>query len=68
VLQLVTNETLEYASLIYRLEGAPDARIKRILDIPEARRVLGKQDLSQLHAYGWLEDAVSFVEGQATAA
>jgi predicted ATPase len=68
LLGLLSPEALEHASLIYRLQGEPNARIKRILEIPEARRVLEKQDLAQLHAYGWLEDAVSFVEGQATAA
>ena len=37
--------------------------IKRILDIPDTHRILEKQDLAQLHAYGWLEDAVSSLEG-----
>lgn len=68
LLGLLSPDALQHASLVYRLQGAPDARIKRILDIPEARRLLEKQDLAELHAYGWLEDAVSFLEGQATAA
>jgi predicted ATPase len=68
LLGLLSPEALGHASLVYRLEGSPDAHIKRILDIPEARRVLEAQDLARLHAYGWLEDAVSFTEGAATAA
>jgi predicted ATPase len=68
LLGLLSSEALGHASLIYRLQGTSDARIKRILDIPDAHRVLEKEDLARLHAYGWLEDAVSFLEGQATAA
>jgi hypothetical protein len=48
---------------VYRSEGRSDARIRRILDIPEAARVLREQDLARLHASGWLEDAVAFAEG-----
>jgi len=68
LLGLVSPNTLEHASLTYRLEGKPDARIKRILDIPEARRVIEQQDLTRLHASGWLEDAVAFVENEEAAA
>jgi len=50
------------ASLVYRLSHQPDARIRRILDIPEAARVLREQDLARLHSSGWLEDAVAFLE------
>jgi predicted ATPase len=62
LLGLVQPKTLEHAALTYRLEGRPDAHIKRILDIPEAKRVLERQDLARLHASGWLEDMVYFTE------
>jgi predicted ATP-dependent endonuclease of OLD family len=68
LLGLLSPQALEHAALVYRLQGAPDARIKRILDIPEARRVLDKESLARLHGYGWLEDAVSFLEGEVAAA
>lgn len=67
LLSFLSREAQENAALIYRLEGAPDARIKRIVDIPEARRVIDEQDLSRLHGTGWLEDAVAFLEGAAQA-
>jgi predicted ATPase len=60
LLRLVSPTTLESAALTYRLEGHADAQIKRILDIPEARRIIEKQDIARLHESGWLEDAVEF--------
>jgi hypothetical protein len=62
LLSLLSPAMLEYAHLTYRLPDAPDTRIKRILDIPEARRVIEEQDLARLHSTGWLEDAVYFTE------
>jgi predicted ATPase len=62
LLTLLSRETLEYASLIYRLPGQRDARITRILDIPEARRVIDEQDIGRLFASGWLDDTVAFRE------
>jgi predicted ATPase len=62
LLGILGKKARESAALIYRLSGSPDARISRIVDIPDAKRVLGEQDLARLYASGWLEDAVSFVE------
>jgi predicted ATPase len=60
LLALLDRKTLEHASLIYRLPHSPEGRIKRILDIPGAADLIGKQDLAKLHATGWLEDAAYF--------
>jgi hypothetical protein len=57
---------LQDASLIYRLPDRQDAHIKRILDIPEAQRVIQEQDLANLHESGWLEDMVYFLEDEET--
>jgi predicted ATPase len=62
LLGLLGSASLEHAALVYRSEGRSDARIRRILDIPEAARVLREQDAARLHASGWLEDAVAFAE------
>jgi predicted ATPase len=62
LLALLSLESRENASLVYRLAQAPDARIRRILDIKEARKVFQKQDPSRLFASGWLENAVVFTE------
>ncbi|NMG22746.1 ATPase [Brasilonema bromeliae SPC951] len=66
LLRLLSPQSLEYASLTYRFWDKPDAHIKRIVDIPEARRVINEQDLARLHESGWLEDAVEFLEDEET--
>lgn len=65
LLGFLSEEARKHASLVYRLEETPDARIKRIIDIPHARELLEKGDLAKLHASGWLEDAVSFLATEA---
>lgn len=62
LLGMLSGESREFASLVYRLEGEREAHIRRVVDIPEARRVLEEQNLSRLHESGWLEDAVAFAE------
>lgn len=65
LLAMLSRFSLEYASLVYRLPGEPVGRIKRILEIPDASRLVEQQDVSRLHASGWLEDAVFFTtEGE----
>jgi len=56
LLSLINAKSLKHAALIYRLEEKPDSRIKRILDIPDAQRVIEEQNISLLHASGWFED------------
>ena len=64
LLRFLSPQSLEYVSLAYRLPGQSDAKIKRILDIPDARRVLQKQDIAHLYESGWLEDVVDFLEDE----
>jgi len=64
LLRLLSPESLEAASFTYRLPNRLDARIKRILDIPEARQVMEKQDIARLHDSGWLEDVMYFLEDE----
>ncbi len=66
LLQFLSPESLEHASLVYRLPHHPDARIKRIADIPDAQRVIKEQPVSILHASSWFEDVLDFVEDQET--
>jgi predicted ATPase len=66
MLRLLSPKSLQDASLIYRLPDRQDAHIKRILDIPEAQRVIQEQDLANLHESGWLEDMVYFLEDEET--
>jgi len=62
LLQFLSQESLEHASLVYRLPDHPDAQIKRIVDIPDARRVIKEQPVSVLHASSWFEDVLDLVE------
>lgn len=68
LLRVLSQNALDYASLTYRLPDRPDAKIKRIVDIPEAKRLIQEQDLAHLHESGWLEDSVYFLEDEKTVA
>jgi predicted ATPase len=62
LLRFLSPSSLENASLVYRLPDRSDARIRRILDIPDVRRVIKQHDLANLHESGWFEDAMFFDE------
>ena len=66
VLQFLSEDALANASIVYRLPDQPDAKIKRILDVPEARRVIKEQSVSLLHASSWFEDVLNFTEDEET--
>lgn len=65
LLLLLEPDTLEYVSLCYRLANQPDTRIKKLLDLPHARRLVETQDVGRLHESGWLEHAAEFMEDEA---
>lgn len=67
LLLMLEPDTLEHVSLCYRLENQPDTRIKKLLDLPNARHLVETQDVARLHESGWLEDAVEFMEDAASA-
>ena len=50
------------------MEGHADAQVMRILDIPEARRIIEQHDLAQLYESGWFENSVAFMEDDEVAA
>jgi AAA domain, putative AbiEii toxin, Type IV TA system len=60
LLALLDDDMLRYASLVYRLEGEPSARITRLFDVPDAERVMVSHDRAELLASGWFEDMVEF--------
>jgi predicted ATPase len=60
VLADLHDDSLQHASLVYRLEGEPSSRITRLLDVPDAARVLATHDRADLLASGWFEDMVEF--------
>lgn len=60
LLDLLSPASREHASLIYRLPDSDDARITRIVDLPNVKDVLQSDSLAELHASGWLENAAAF--------
>lgn len=62
LLRLLSPQSLEYVSVIYRSPESPAARIVRLLDLPDARRLVQEQDVANLFESGWLEDAIAFQE------
>jgi predicted ATPase len=65
VLADLHDDSLQHASLIYRLEGEPSARITRLLDVPDAARVLATHNRADLLASGWFEDMVELASAPA---
>ena len=59
LLQFLSDESLMNCSVVYRPLHHPDARIKPILEIPNARRVIDEQPVWVLHASSWFEDALN---------
>jgi hypothetical protein len=64
LLSFLGESSREAATLVYRLPHHGEARLRRILDIPEAKQILAKRSLNRLHESGWLENAVTFLEGE----
>jgi len=62
MLRFLEADALASALLVYRPDGAPDSRVRRIMDLPDIERILKTDDLERLHATGWLEDAAIFSE------
>jgi len=58
VLSLLYDDELQHASLVHRVEGASSARITRLLDVPDAARVLATHDRGELLASGWFEGMI----------
>ncbi|WP_438041907.1 AAA family ATPase [Sorangium sp. So ce128] len=65
LLGFLTPESRESALLIYRLRGADESSVRKVVDLPDLSRVLETQDLARLHASGWLEDMVELMADDA---
>ena len=62
LLGFLSEQARAAATLVYRLHGHPEGRTKRILDIPDIKRVLEGRSLGRLHELGWFENAVAFLQ------
>jgi predicted ATPase len=58
----LSKESLEHASLVYRVPEEPDARIIRVLDMPDAKRLIRKYKAPDLFAEGWFEDTAHYMQ------
>ncbi|CAN91110.1 putative ATPase [Sorangium cellulosum So ce56] len=65
LLGFLSPESRESALLIYRLRGADESSVRKVIDLPDLKRVLETQDLARLHASGWLEDMVELMADDA---
>lgn len=65
LLGFLSPESRESALLLYRLRGADESSVRRVIDLPDLSRVLETQDLARLHASGWLEDMVELMADEA---
>ncbi|NOZ78357.1 MAG: ATP-binding protein [Acidobacteria bacterium] len=64
LLQLLSKDAREHASLTYRREGSGATDIVRLMDLPNASRLAEDQELARLHAAGWFEDAVVLADAE----
>ncbi|MBF0311154.1 MAG: AAA family ATPase [Magnetococcales bacterium] len=64
LLSLLSAQTLETTSLIYRLPGEEEGRIVPVLEIPHLRQALEHQDLGQLLTGNWMEITLEFARGE----
>jgi AAA domain, putative AbiEii toxin, Type IV TA system len=62
LLARLSKPALEHASLVYRSPEGPEARIIRVLELPEARRLLRNQKTAALFSAGWFETTAHFNE------
>jgi len=62
LLEVLDEETLEDAQLVYRTGDGPEAKIRPLLDVPTAREVLAEPDqtVQELHSTGWFERIMAF--------
>ena len=63
LLSMVSDETFENVAVTCRLEDTNDAIIRRVADLPNAKKLRKTQGLGRLLAGGWMEDALTFTEG-----
>ncbi len=62
LLTLVSDDTFENTSVVYRDENSSDGIIRPIMELPKAKELRVSQGLGRLHASGWMEDALAFTE------
>ena len=62
LLALVNDKTFNDTSVVCRMEETEDAVIRRVSELPKAATIRREQGLGRLHASGWMEDAIAFLQ------
>ena len=65
LLSMVSEQTFENTSIVGRLPDTSNAVIRRVSELPNARKLRETQGLGRLLAGGWMENALAFTEGGA---
>lgn len=60
LLAFLTAATIEDALVTFRKEGEPSQHLRRLTELPDAKRLFSEKNLSRLYAAGWIEDAIAF--------
>ncbi len=66
LLARLSKPVLEHASLVCRSREGRDARIVRVLDLPDAWRLLQHQKTAALFSAGWFETTAHFSESESS--
>ena len=60
LLSVISDETFEKVSVVYRDEESDDGIIRSVKELPDVRKLRKRQGLDTLFASGWFEDALAF--------
>jgi len=63
LLAMISEETFKHTSVVFRCPGTADALIRPVDQLPDAEKLRNAQGLGRLHASGWMEDALTFMQG-----
>jgi predicted ATPase len=64
LLSMISEETFKHTSVVYRCPDTTDALIRPVDELPNAEKLRQAQGLGRLHAFGWMEDALTFAQGE----
>lgn len=67
LLSMISDDTFENTSVVYRSPEANESRIKRVMDLPHAKELRASQGLGRLHASGWMEDVLALLDSETDA-
>ncbi len=64
LLSMISEETFKHTSVVFRCPDTADALIRPVDKLPNAEKLRQAQGLGRLHASGWMEDALTFMQGE----